>query len=175
MDPFIGEIRLMGFKVLPRGWAECNGQMLSIAQNQALFSILGTYYGGDGRNTFALPDLRDRNPVGMGAGPNRSPRNLGQTGGKSFVTLDQTSVPQHTHAVYLSNVAGTVTAPANNVAPGAVARRNNVYIDKSGQVVKPMKDGTVGSTGGGQPHENRQPGLGLRFCISLLGIFPSRS
>lgn len=164
-EPFIGEIRVFGFDYAPQGWALCNGQLLSISTNQALFSILGTTYGGDGRTTFALPDLRGRVPVHIGNGIA-----LGEMGGEESHTLSLNELPPHSHQVSGDSGAGTSPDPGGNVwasvatalqyAPGA-----NVA----------MSGNAIGSQGGSQPHSNMQPFAVCNFCIALQGIFPSRS
>lgn len=167
-DPFIAEIKLFAGNFAPRGWAFCNGQILSIAQNTALFSLLGTTYGGNGQTTFALPDLRSRVPVHPGQGPGLSNVVLGQAAGSETVTLLQTQMPQHGHLVAASNGSAGASRPANNFvsAGGSYANASD------GTTMNP---GMVQGAGGGQPHENRQPYLGLNFIIALEGIFPSRN
>ena len=167
-DPFIGEIRAFGFNFPPRGWATCSGQILPIAQNTALFSLLGTTYGGNGQTTFALPDLRGRVPVHFGQGPGLSNVVLGQQAGSESVTLTSEQMPSHNHAIAASNGAAGASRPSNNfpAAGGAYATATDGTT---------MNAGMVRNTGGGQPHENRQPYLGLNICIALAGIFPSRN
>ena len=169
-EPFIAEIVMFAGTFAPRGWAFCNGQLLAIAQNQALFLILGTTFGGNGQTTFALPDLRSRVPIHAGgqAGPGLSNVNLGEVGGSETVTLLQTQMPQHSHGVAASNGAAGASRPANNflAAGGAYASASD------GTVMNPAM---IGVSGGGQPHENRQPYLGVNFMIALEGIFPSRN
>jgi microcystin-dependent protein len=166
-EPFLGEIKIMSFGFAPRGWALCNGQLLPINQNQALFALLGTYYGGDGRVTFALPNLRDRVPMGplnIGGTP-------GETGGAETVTLSAANLPAHSHTPRSSDAAGTAPGPG-----GAVWARDSqnyrIYKDASGAQ---MASGAIGLQGGGQAHSNMQPYLVLNFCIALQGIFPSRN
>ncbi|WP_205601703.1 phage tail protein [Sphingobacterium sp. xlx-130] len=179
MEPFIGQIQLFGFNFAPRGWAQCNGQILSIAQNTALFSLIGTYYGGNGQTTFALPDLRGRVAIGQGQGPGLSPYTMGEMAGFEHVTLLSTQMPMHTHPLMVSNATGTTdVANGNYLANGAVtiARGNtvsaNVYGTSPGGQLNPA---TVSIQGGSQPHENRSPYLTLNYCIALVGIFPSRN
>jgi microcystin-dependent protein len=171
-EPYLAEIRLVGFTYPPRGWAECNGQLLSIAQNQALFSLLGTTYGGDGRVTFALPDLRGRIPLHFGQGPGLSNYTQGQVGGEEAVTLNISQLPAHTH-----------TPPAANNNPGpdnspqgefwaASDQSDNIYAATANAAMAP---GAIGNTGGSQPHPNIQPSLVLMFIIALQGIYPSRN
>jgi microcystin-dependent protein len=167
MDPFLGEIRMFGGNFAPAGWATCDGQLLPIAQNTALFSLIGTIYGGNGQTTFALPDLRGRLPVHTGSG-----LAIGQAGGSETVTLTATNLPAHTHVANAAS-AGTTLGPASqywaadpgeNVAPYAAAPDGNV-----------MSGAAIGAQGGSQPHENMQPFLAITFIIALQGIYPSRS
>jgi microcystin-dependent protein len=164
--PFLGMIATFGFNFAPRGWAMCNGQILAIAQNTALFSLLGTTYGGNGQTTFALPDLRSRVPTHMGQGPGLSSYALGQTGGSESTTLTVNQMPAHTHTV---EAASTFTSknPSNRYPAGGGA-----YGDTGDTA---MNTTVVGTTGGSQPHENLQPYLTLNTCIALQGIFPSRN
>lgn len=163
-DPFLCEIRLMSFTFAPKGWATCNGQFLPINQNQALFSLLGTTYGGDGRVNFALPDLRGRVPIHVGAG-----FTLGQRGGEMAHTLTNAEMPQHVHVLSGATNAATTDTPDNTVVLG------NAAIDLYRNATNPrvMEPGMVSSVGGNQPHTNMQPYLTLNFCIALQGIFPS--
>ncbi|GEM47078.1 phage tail protein [Deinococcus cellulosilyticus] len=164
-EPFLSEIRIMSFNFAPKGWALCNGQLLPINQNQALFSLLGTTFGGDGRVNFALPNLRGQTPIHVGNG-----HNLGETAGEEVHVLSQAEMPQHVHTVNTANtVAGTNTPLATSVfsqSAGAL-----MYSDPSNLVA--FNAGVVGSVGGSQPHYNMQPFLVLNFCIALQGIFPS--
>jgi microcystin-dependent protein len=170
-EPFVAEIRVFGFNFPPKGWAACNGQLLPIAQNTALFSLLGTTYGGDGRSTFGLPDLRSRFPVHAGQGPGLTSRSLGEVGGSAEVALNSAQVPAHTHAL-MAALSPTSPAPAGNaLAPingGAAAYR-------SGTVAAVMATSSIGPAGGGQPHENRHPYQALQFCIALVGVYPPRA
>ena len=167
MEPFIGEIRLVPFTYAPKGWAICAGQLLPINQNQALFALLGTMYGGDGRTTFALPDLRGRVPIGAGQSSAGSSYPLGATGGQETVELKTRQLPGHAHAVRASSAAATTKNPtaAFPARGGAYAADRNVR----------MKAGMIGRTGGGEGHENRQPYLSLNYIIALHGIFPPQS
>lgn len=169
-DPFLGQITFFGFNFAPRGWAMCSGQILPIAQNTALFSLLGTTYGGNGQTTFALPDLRSRVPIHFGQGPGLSNYDLGQTAGAESVTLTQNSMPAHGHAAGVTQAPGTTTRPASKVPATAGAA---AYADASdGSTFNPT---FVQNTGGNQPHNNLQPYLALNACIALEGIFPSRN
>ncbi len=161
-EPFLSEIRIMSFSFAPKGWALCDGQLLPINQNQALFSLLGTTYGGDGRVNFALPDLRTRVPSHVGNGDT-----LGQRGGEQNHTLSVAELPTHTHVAQASSNAATATAPTNNVLAQQAGR-----IYATGNLVA-LAAGTIGPTGGSQAHLNMQPFLVLNFCIALQGIFPS--
>jgi microcystin-dependent protein len=167
MEPFIGEIRLVAFNFAPKGWAICAGQLLPINQNQALFALLGTTYGGDGRTTFALPDLRGRVPVGAGQPPAGSDYQLGATGGEETVALKTRQLPSHGHAVHASSAAGTTKSPAT-----AYPARGGAY--SAGHDVR-MKAAMIGRTGGGESHENRPPYLSLNYVIALQGIFPPQN
>jgi microcystin-dependent protein len=170
-DPFVGEIRPFGFNFAPRGWAQCNGQLLPISQNTALFSILGTTYGGDGRTNFALPNLQGCVGMGAGQGAGLSLRNLGETGGEETVTLTTSQMPPHTHTADCNSGNGNQYAPAGNFW-AQDAGGSKEYGD-TGPV--PMAAGTIGNTGNGQPHSNLQPYLVVNYCIALQGIYPPRS
>jgi microcystin-dependent protein len=169
-NPFIGEIRLFAGNFAPQGWALCNGQLMAISQNTALFSLLGTMYGGNGQTTFALPDLRGRVPVHRGQGPGLTPRTQGEQSGSETVTLLSTQMPAHSHALRASTVAATGSTPA-----GALLGATSVNSYDNSAAGVPMAAGAIGSTGGSQPHDNMAPTLALNYIISLFGIFPSRS
>ena len=163
-EPFLSEIRIMSFGFAPKGWAMCNGQLLPINQNQALFSLLGTTYGGDGRVNFALPDLRARTPLHVGGG-----HTLGERGGEQAHTLSIAELPQHTHQLNVSNSAiGGSAASTGNYLGGA----NNAY-HATGGATTTLKPETISNVGGSQAHLNMQPFQTLSFCIALQGIFPS--
>ena len=168
-EPFLGEIRAFGFNFAPRGWASCNGQLLPINQNQALFALLGTIYGGNGQTTFALPDLRGRVPINQGQSSGASTYSLGQAIGVENVTLLVSQIPAHTHRLNASPDNATTTDPGNNLL--AVAR-SATYASSGSAAMNP---GAIAITGGSQPHENRQPYLTVNYCIALQGIFPSRN
>ncbi len=166
--PFLGELKLAGFNFPPRGWAFCNGQLLPIAQNTALFSLLGTTYGGNGQTTFALPDLRGRVPVHIG-----SSVTLGEQGGVENVTLTTSQLPSHSHTLAGSSDLANASAPGGAL-PAAKPRGGiNRYSPPGSNTV--MAPGSVAATGGGQPHNNMQPYLVLSWLIALEGIFPSRN
>jgi len=166
-EPFLAEIRAMACAFAPKGWAACDGQLLQINQNQALFALLGTTYGGDGRTTFALLDLRGRAPIHAGAG-----HALGDSGGEMSHTLAGAEMPAHTHTVVASSRATAGSAIPSNKYLGAAAK---VYAPAAGATLTRLRAGTVTKTGGGQAHDNAQPYLTLKFCIALQGIFPSVS
>lgn len=172
-DPFVGEIRAVGFNFAPTGWALCNGQIMPISQNTALFSLLGTYYGGDGRTTFALPNLQGYAPMGQGNGAGLTPRVIGETGGEASVTLLQNQVPPHTHAA-MNAPASNAMSPANAVFGGGGRGKEPAYAPMSGPTAQ-MSAQAVGMTGGNQPHNNLPPYLIMNFIIALQGVFPSRS
>ena len=163
-EPFLSEIRIMTFQFAPKGWALCNGQLLPINQNQALFSLLGTTFGGDGRVNFALPDLRGRTPIHVGSG-----HTLGERGGEAAHTLSVAELPTHTHVENGSTVTATLDSPATNLF--ATTASTNIYSGPSQLVA--MNPGMVTNTGGSQAHLNMEPFLTLNFCIALQGIFPS--
>lgn len=180
MDPFIGEIMLFAGNFEVRNYAFCNGQLLSIAQNTALFSILGTTYGGNGTTTFALPDLRGRFPMQFGQGPGLSNYNLGQVGGAESTTLTAAQMPAHTHAQNVSAAAGTLATPAGTFPAAHAAQlastEENVNVKGYGATANAVAAATaLGTTGGNQPHSNMNPYLALNFQIALFGIFPSRN
>jgi microcystin-dependent protein len=159
-EPFLAELRLMSFNFAPKGWAQCNGQLLPINQNQPLFALLGTTYGGDGRVNFALPDLRSRVPLHEGSG-----FTLGERGGEEFHTLNLGEMPAHNHIIQASSQNG------NQAAPSLLAATENVYREPTD--LTPIHPSTITFTGGSQPHENRSPFTVLNWCIALQGIFPS--
>jgi microcystin-dependent protein len=169
-DPFVAEIRIVGFNFAPTGWALCNGQLMPISQNTALFSLLGTQYGGDGKTTFALPNLQGRVPIHAGQGPGLTDRAIGESGGAATVTLTAAEMPSHSHAI------ATTSAPADRSNPASsrfAAPADSVYTAQAANTA--THPSTVGSDGGNQPHNNLQPFLVLNFVIALQGIFPPRS
>jgi microcystin-dependent protein len=170
-DPFVAEIRIFPFTFAPQGWAFCNGQLLPISQNTALFALLGTTYGGDGKSTFALPDLQGNAPMHPGQGPGLSLHALGETGGSQTVTLLQSEIPAHTHSVSASNGPANLQAPAADRVLGRA--NNNVYLDNPANLVA-MAPQALAPAGGDQPHNNMQPLLALNFNIALQGVFPPR-
>lgn len=169
-DPFLGQIGLFSFTFPPKGWAFCNGQILSIAQNQALFSLLGTTYGGDGITTFALPNLQGRTPISAGQGPGLSPYALGQTGGETAHVLTTAEIAAHTHGAATASDTTQLSPQAHYWAPNADF--NATYSTTTSGT---LAVGAVGLAGNNQPHENMQPYLALNFCIALVGVYPSRN
>jgi len=188
-EPFIGQIHMFGFNFPPRGWAKCDGALLSIAQNTALFALLGTTYGGDGRTTFGLPDLRGRVPIHQGTGPGLSPRSQGSKSGLEQTVLTESNLPSHTHTAESTSASTAhVVTPAGNSNDAA----NNFWADDAGvssgtyhsgpanaamnsESVTTVTTTTLEATGNGTPHNNMQPFLTVNFCIALTGIFPSRN
>ncbi|MBV8037263.1 phage tail protein [Roseateles sp.] len=170
--PFIAEIRVMPYNFAPQGWAQCDGQLMPISQNTALFSLLGTYYGGDGRSTFRLPDLGGRFAMSSGQGPGLSMRMVGDSVGQSSVSLIASEMPVHGHGL-MAGVTPASTSPAGNVMAPTAAGGGSVY--RAPGAAAPMAGVAISAAGAGLPHENRQPYLALNFCIALQGIFPPRS
>jgi len=173
-DQFVAEIRIFGFNFPPVGWAFCNGQVLPLSQNTALFSLLGTNYGGDGKSTFALPNLQGSVPLQQGEGPGLSLYDLGETGGQTTVTLISSELPAHTHALECSTAVGDQTSPVGHVPAVPPAQRGqNFYADAPG--TKPaMNANLLAVAGGNLPHNNMPPYLTLNFCIALQGVYPAR-
>lgn len=174
-DPFVAEIRIFPFNFAPKGWAFCDGQLLPISQNTALFSLLGTVYGGDGKSTFALPDLQGSAPMHPGQGQGLSLFDLGQIGGSETITLLQSEMPAHTHGVGRAlNDAGNSITPVNSVWAQSAAGRGGAALYKDGSPTGPVNNQSLNLAGGGLPHNNMQPYLTLNFCIALQGVFPAR-
>jgi len=169
-EPFVGEIRMFAGNFAPRGWAFCDGQLLAVSQNDALFSLFGTIYGGDGRTTFGLPDLRGRIPLHQGQGPGLSSRKLGSKGGAEQVTLTTNQLANHTHDWNANKAPATTSAPQGKVTadatPGRVYEPQNQNTD--------LASDTIANTGGSQPHTNLMPTLCVNFIVALVGIYPSR-
>jgi microcystin-dependent protein len=168
-EPFLAEIRIVGFNFAPRGWAFCDGQILPINQNQSLYSLLGTTYGGDGRTSFALPDLRGRTPIHVGSS-NGTSHTLGQKSGEETHTISVAELPQHSHVMQATTNTATSTSPGGNVLATAGA---NVYRNLTNPTA--IASGSVANVGIGQAHENMQPWLAVNFCIALQGLFPPRN
>jgi microcystin-dependent protein len=169
-NPFLAEIRIFAGNFAPTGWALCNGQLLPISQNTALFSLLGTYYGGDGKTTFALPNLQGAAPIHQGQGPGLSQRFLGEQSGEPSVTLLQSEMPSHSHALNGTNQLQNLPDPAGHTAARANA---NAYVQSPTSYTQ-MNPRAVGTTGDGAPHNNMPPFLTLTFIIALQGVFPAR-
>ncbi|QIA08489.1 phage tail protein [Draconibacterium halophilum] len=170
-EPYIGEIRMFAGNFAPRGWSFCVGQLLAISQNDALFSLLGTIYGGDGSTTFGLPDLRGRVPVHAGSGPGLSPRQLGSKFGAEQVTLNANQLPSHKHQVSANNSVGNKKNAGSHVAAGSVAR---VYSNEYASPTDYLSNTTISNSGGGQSHTNMMPFQCVNYIIALVGIYPSR-
>ena len=172
-DPFVAEIRIFPFNFPPKGWAFCNGQILPLSQNTALFSLLGTTYGGDGRSNFALPNMQGSAPMHPGQGPGLSLHDLGETGGSQTVTLLQSEIPSHSHSLMAVASTGSKSLPtANSLARAGGA---TPYLPPAGAPLASMSPNALTLAGGGQPHNNMQPFLTLNFCIALQGVFPPRA
>lgn len=173
MDPFVAEIRIFPFNFAPKGWAFCDGQLLPLSQNTALFSLLGTTYGGDGKSTFALPDLQGRAPMHPGQGPGLSLHDLGEAGGSETVSLLESEIPSHNHALQASTDDGDLKAPAST---RALARSIGGFLyQTSASGLQPMSDLALAPAGGDQPHNNLQPYLTFYFSIALQGVYPPRT
>jgi len=170
-EPFLAEVRMVGFNFAPRGWAFCDGQILPINQNQSLYSLIGTTYGGDGRTSFALPDLRGRVPIHVGRSNGGGDHRLGQKSGEETHTLASNEMLQHTHELHASTTDANAGAPTNHVL--ARSMTPEAYRDTAS--LAPMHAGSITNVGGDQAHENMQPYIALNFCIALQGLFPSRN
>ena len=170
-EPLLGSIMLFAGTFAPRGWAFCDGQLLPISQNQALFSIIGTVYGGDGRTTFALPDLRGRAPIGPRQGPGLTNRTLGSRFGNESTVLSVNNLPSHSHAINASSAPGTSSSPNGGVP--AVNRDGILHYGSTADAT--MSSAVMSPSGGNQPVDNMQPALAINYCIALQGVFPSRS
>ncbi|MEM7582826.1 MAG: tail fiber protein [Acidobacteriota bacterium] len=169
-EPFVGEIRMFAGNFAPRGWAFCDGQLLAVSQNDALFSLLGTIYGGDGRTTFGLPDLRGRIPLHQGTGPGLSQRRLGSKGGAEKVTLTTNQLASHTHDWNANTQVATGDAPQGKVVAAPAVGRLYAQVDQTASLAST----TIANTGGSQSHTNLMPTLCINFIIALFGIYPSR-
>jgi microcystin-dependent protein len=172
-EPFVAEIRIWALNFAPRGWAFCNGQLLPIAQNTALFSLIGTTYGGDGRTTTALPDLQGRSPMHPGRGPGLTDRQLGQSEGQSTHALTLQETPSHTHSLQAFGAPGASNTPGGNTLARSQVPTAPFYNASTANQVN-LAPEALPPAGDGQDHENKQPYLALTFCIALVGIYPSR-
>lgn len=170
--PYIGEIRMFGFSRIPVGWFACDGSPVSISQNQALFALIGTTYGGDGVTNFCVPDLRGRVPIHQGMAPGLSPRPLGQTGGAETVTLLPNHLPQHSHALVATSAPATTDTPGTGVLHAAQAT-DTTYMSATPDI--PLASTAIGINGSTQPHNNLMPTLSVNYCICSAGVFPSRN
>ena len=173
-DPFVAEIRIFPFNFPPKGWAFCDGQLLPLSQNTALFSLLGTTYGGNGKSNFALPDLQGRGPMMPGQGPGLSLHDLGEQAGSETVSLLESEMPTHSHSASGQSSFGNLNDPT-----GAALSRpfggGSLYKTPAGAPTAPMADGSLAPAGGDQPHNNMMPYLTFNFCIALQGVFPPRT
>lgn len=172
-DPFVAEIRIFPFNFPPKGWAFCDGQLLPLSQNTALFSLLGTTYGGNGKSNFALPDMQGNAPMHPGQGPGLSLHDLGEIGGSETVTLLESEMPAHSHGMMAADVPGNSRVTAGGVL--ARATGGNVYMPPAGNPLVSMSPMAIAPAGGDQSHNNMMPYLTLSFCIALQGVFPPRT
>ena len=176
MDPFVAEVRIFPFNFAPKGWAFCDGQLLPISQNTALFSLLGTTYGGDGKSTFGLPDFQGMAPLQAGQGPGLSLYDLGETGGTENVTLIQPEMPSHNHTAQGATGGGGLTDPTNNTWAGGLKGHPPAYVASSANGANvQMSPFALTFSGGNLPHNNMMPYLMMSFCIALQGVYPPRS
>lgn len=173
--PYVGEIRQFGFPRIPIGWQACDGSLLSIAEYEVLYTVLGTTYGGDGVNSFAVPDLRGQVPLHQGTGQGLTTRVCGQSGGQESVTLTTQQIPQHSHTWVATTSAASSATPANTVITAAVTNDTMYVTDISTYTAYPLAPTTVQPAGGGQPHDNMMPTLTVNICIATEGIYPSQS
>jgi microcystin-dependent protein len=171
MDPFVAEIRIFPFNFAPKGWAFCDGQLLPLSQNTALFSLLGTTYGGDGKSNFALPDMQGNVPMHPGQGPGLSLHDLGETGGSETVSLLESEIPSHSHGFMASQSDGNDTSPQNELLATGIG----VNSFAAPPPIVNMSPNMLTPAGGDQPHNNMQPYLTLNFCIALQGVYPPRT
>jgi microcystin-dependent protein len=173
-EPYVGEIRMFGFGRIPNGWLACDGSLQSIAEYEVLYTLLGTTYGGDGQNTFALPDLRGRTPLHQGTGPGLSPRVIGERSGSEQVTLLTQNLPQHNHTFLADAAAATASTPDNTQTLGALLSDTQFLTNTTGAAMYPLQPGAIGAAGGNQPHDNCMPTLTISICIAYSGVYPSQ-
>lgn len=171
MDPFVAEIRIFPFTFAPKGWAFCDGQILPLSQNTALFSLLGTTYGGDGKSNFALPNMQGNAPMHPGQGPGLSLHDLGETGGSETVSLLESEIPSHSHGMVVSSQLGLENQPTGQL----FAMGDGINLYGPANALTSMADSALAPAGGDQPHNNMQPYLTLNFCIALQGVYPPRT
>ncbi len=174
-EPYVGEIRMLGFGRVPNGWFACDGSLVPIDQYQALYTLLGTTYGGDGQTTFAVPDLRGALPLHQGQGPGLTPRTIGERAGTENVTLTTLQMPAHTHTLVATSAAASVDTPGSTTLPGAVSGETFYVTDVTGATAVAMEPTAVSVSGGSQPHENCMPTLTVQYCIAWEGIYPTQS
>jgi microcystin-dependent protein len=174
MEPYVGEIRLLPYNFAPNGWHDCDGSLLSIAEYETLYVLLGTTFGGDGANTFGLPDMRGRVPIHNGQGPGLSSYLLGQVSGSEGVTLTPPQMPAHTHTFFATTAAANTGVPSPTIELGAISGDALYTNSIAGLAPIPIAATMIGVSGGNSPHENRMPTLTMRFCISLFGVFPQQ-
>jgi Microcystin-dependent protein len=174
MDPFVGEIRLLPYTFAPLGWQDCDGSLLSISENDALFALIGTTFGGDGVTTFGVPDLRGRLPVHMGTGAGLGTYSLGEMAGTETVTLTSAQMPAHTHVAAATNAVASTGTPSGGVELGAINNDTMYTSDITGLTPYQAVSTMIGPAGGNQPHDNTMPTLAVHFCIALNGIWPSQ-
>jgi microcystin-dependent protein len=175
MDPFVAEIRIYPFNFAPKGWAFCDGQLLPLSQNTALFSLLGTTYGGDGKSNFALPDMQGNAPMHPGQGPGLSLHDLGETGGSQTVSLLESEIPSHSHSVMASTSTANRTGPVGNSFARTASGATPYIAGSPTPPLVSMNPNMLTPAGGDQPHNNMQPYLTLNFCIALQGVYPPRT
>jgi microcystin-dependent protein len=175
MDPFVAEIRIFPFNFAPKGWAFCDGQLLPLSQNTALFSLVGTTYGGDGKSNFALPNLQGNAPMAPGQGPGLSLHDLGETSGSDTVSLLQSEIPSHSHTLRAVADFGDVSLPQSGAVLAVTTGATGYVTGTPPITLTSMAGNTLAPAGGGQPHNNMQPYLTLNFCIALQGVFPPRT
>lgn len=174
MDPFVAEIRIFPFNFAPKGWAFCDGQILPLSQNTALFSLLGTTYGGDGKSNFALPNMQGNAPMHPGQGPGLSLHDLGETGGSETVSLLESEIPAHSHGMMANTTTGTKSIPTGN-SLAKVSGATPYLAANPTPALTPLSGSAIAPAGGDQPHNNMQPYLTLNFCIALQGVYPPRT